>query len=68
LFEETPKKEAPELRAAPVEAEGELVEVRLEVIRLHGPLMGPEQPSFEEAGDAVNPRQRHMGRVAGAGH
>jgi hypothetical protein len=57
LFEETPKKEPSELRFAPVETEGELVKVGLKMIRLYGPLMGSEQPSLEEAGDAVNPRQ-----------
>jgi hypothetical protein len=47
LFEEAPKKEPPEFRAASVEAKGELIEVRLEVIGLYGPLVGPEQPAFE---------------------
>lgn len=68
LLKEAPKQEAPELRFAPVETQGELVEVRLKMVGLHGPLMGSEQPPFEEAGDTVNPRQGHMGRVAGADH
>jgi hypothetical protein len=55
LFKKAPKKEPPEFRAPPVEAKRELVEVRLEVIDLYGPLVGSEQPAFEEAGDAVNP-------------
>lgn len=67
LFEEAPKKEPPEFRAAPVEAKGELIKVRLEVIGLYGPLVGPEPPAFEEARDAVNPGQGHMGRIAGGG-
>jgi hypothetical protein len=68
LFEEAPKKESPEFRAASVEAKGELIEVRLEVIGLYGPLVGPEQPAFEEASDAVNPGQGHMGRIACGGY
>jgi hypothetical protein len=42
LLEKTPKEETPELGAAAVEAKGKLVEIRLEVVYLHGPLMGPE--------------------------
>jgi hypothetical protein len=68
LFKKAPKKEPPEFRAPPVEAKRELVEVRLEVIDLYGPLVGSEQPAFEEAGDAVNPGQGHMGWFAGAGY
>ena len=68
LLKEAPKQEATKLRFAPVETEGELVEVRLKMVGLHGPLMGSEQPPFEEAGDTVNSRQGHMGRVAGSGH
>jgi hypothetical protein len=68
LLEETPKEETPELRAAAVEAKGKLVEIRLEVVYLHGPLMGPEQPSFEQACDAMNAGQGYVGRVAGSGH
>lgn len=67
VFKEASKKETPELRLAPVETEGELVEVRLKVIRLYGALMGSEQPPLEEAGDAVNSRQGDMGWVARSG-
>jgi|COG998Drversion2_1049125.scaffolds.fasta_scaffold1675521_1 hypothetical protein len=42
LFEETPEKEASELRTPPVEAESEFVKVALEVISLHRSLMGAE--------------------------
>ena len=56
LFEEAPKQEPPKFRAASVEAKDELIKVGLKVIGLDGALVGPEQPAFEEAGDAVNPR------------
>jgi hypothetical protein len=68
LLEKTPKEETPELRAAAVEAKGKLVEIRLQVVCLHGPLMGPEQPSFEQACDAMNAGQGYVGRVAGCDH
>lgn len=65
VFKEAPEKKTSELRFAPVETEGELVEVCLKVIRFYGALMGPEQPPLEETGDAVNSRQGDMGWVAG---
>lgn len=68
LLKEAPKKESPEFRAAAVEAKGELVEIRLEVIGFHGPLVGSQQPAFKEAGDAMHPRQGHMGRFARTGY
>ena len=67
LFEQTSKQETPELRAAPVVAEGELVEVPLEVISFNGSLVGAEQPSFDEAGHAVDPREGHVGVDARTG-
>ena len=66
LFEEAPKQQPPELRATPVEAKDELVEVGLEVVGGNGSLVGAQQPPFEETGDAVNSGQRHMGRLPGA--
>lgn len=65
--EEAPKKKPPEFRAAPVAAKGELVEIRLAAIGLHGTRVGSERPALEEVGDAANPRQS-MGRFAGTGH
>lgn len=67
LFEKTTKQKPPKLRAAAIEAKGELVEIRLEMVRLDGPLMGPEQPSFEKTCDAVHTGQGYMGRIAGFG-
>jgi hypothetical protein len=39
LFEKTTKQNPPKLRAAAIEAKGKLVEIRLEMVRLDGPLM-----------------------------
>ena len=47
LLKESPEQEATELRLAPVEAEGELVEVCLKMVGFDGPLVGSEQPSLE---------------------
>ena len=51
---------SPEFRPAPIEAEGELVEVPLQMVRLHGTVMRPEQPPLEQAGDAVHPGKKRV--------
>ena len=53
---------------AAVEAKGELVEIRLKMVRLDGALMGPEEPSFEKTCDAMNTGQGYVGRIAGFGN
>ena len=53
---------------AAVKAKGKLVEIRLEMVRLDGALMGPEEPSFEKACDAMNTGQGYVGRIAGFGN
>jgi|GEM_PF-2731538 len=68
LFEKTPKEEASKLRPTPVEAEGKLVQIPLKVVRLHGSLMGSEQPTLQQARDAMNAWEGHMGQIAGTGH
>ncbi len=47
-------------RVPPVEAEAELVEVRLQVVGLHCALVGAEEPSLGERGDPVNTGQRDV--------
>jgi NADPH-dependent glutamate synthase beta subunit-like oxidoreductase len=42
-------------RAAPVETESELVEVVVQMLFADRPLIGPEQPTLEQRGDAVHP-------------
>jgi len=63
-----PEEESPELRPAPIEAEGELVEVPLQMVRLHGALVGSEQPPLEQAGDAMYPGKERVCRDARVGH
>ncbi len=48
-------KEPPAGMGAPaIEAEGEFVEVVVEMPMLHAALMGSHQPSFEQRGNVVN--------------
>jgi len=42
---------------SPVEPEGELVEVVVQMLVTDRALVGPHQPSFEQRDDSVDPRQ-----------
>ena len=61
LVQEPVEEQAAGARIASIEAEGELVEVVVELLGLHGALVGGEQPAFEQRGDAVDPRQQLRG-------
>ena len=50
-------------RVAAVEAEGELVEVRIEVLGANHALVGAKQPALEQARDAVNARHHDVRRI-----
>jgi len=65
LLEEPVEEQAAVIGAAAVEAEGELVQVVVELLRADGALVGAEQPAFEQRGDAVHARHRDVGGVAG---
>src|SRR6266545_2748080 len=65
LLEEPVEEQATVVGAAAVEAEGELVEVVVELLRPHRALMGAEQPALQERGDAVDTRHRHVRGIAG---
>src|SRR3989337_1095535 len=53
--------------AAAVEAERELVEVEVELVRPGGALVGAEQPTLEQRGDAMGAWHDHVRRVAAGG-
>jgi hypothetical protein len=46
-----------------VEAEGELVQVVVEVLAGDAALVGAQLPAFQQRGDAMHMRQRDVGRV-----
>jgi hypothetical protein len=63
-FEEAVKEHAAAPGAAPVEAEGEFVQVALQVRRVHRALVGAEQPPLCQRRDAMNPGQQLAGVLA----
>ena len=52
--DEAPEDQATVARVSTVEAKDELVEVGVQVLVAYRPLMGPEQPAFQERSHAVN--------------
>src|SRR5680860_1376623 len=56
------------LGAAAVEAEGELVEVGVEVLWLDGALVAAKQPALEQTCDAVGAGHRDVRGIAAVGH
>ena len=57
------KKSLPRFLTPPVEAERELIQVVVEVLVAHGPLVGAHQPPFEQRDCAVNARQQLRRRL-----
>jgi hypothetical protein len=60
LLEEPVEQQSAPARAPSVEAEGELVEVGVEVLGADLALVGTEQPALKQARDAVHARHQYM--------
>ena len=60
MLQEAVEEQAATPRAATVEAEGELVEVSIEVLVADATLVGAQQPTLEKARDAVHARHHDM--------
>src|SRR5712691_3512847 len=67
LLEKPVEEEAALARTAAVEAEGELVEVEVELVRPGGALVGAEQPALEQRRDPVDAGHRDVRRVTAGG-
>ena len=63
LFEESPENEPTRDGGWPIKAEGELLQVGLQVFGNDGSLVGAEDPSLEQAGDLMHAGHRNVGRV-----
>ncbi len=63
LLGEAVKEQPAGMGAPAIEAEGEFVEVVVEMPMLHAALMGSHQPSFEQRGNVVNAGHDHVGRI-----
>ncbi len=64
LFHEPAEKEPTATRGASVEPERELLQVRLQVGRNDGALVGTEDPPLKQAGDSVHAWHGDVGRIA----
>jgi hypothetical protein len=62
LFYQSIEQHPPRSRAAAIESEHELVEVVVDMPRVHCTVVGSEQPALQQRGDSANPRQGGMCR------
>lgn len=65
LLKKPVKEHAPGARSSAVQAEGEFIQVGLQVVGANRPLMGAHQPSFYESGDSVHSWEHFVRIVAG---
>ena len=56
------------LRGASIEAKGEFVQVRVEVLTTDGPLVCSQQPALQKGRDTMNPRKKSRGLLGAALH
>ena len=63
VFHQSVEEEPAGLGRATIEAEGELVEVGVQVLLADGPVMCAQPPAFEQGGDPVDPREGEMRRA-----
>jgi hypothetical protein len=61
------EQQTPSLRASAIEAEGEFVEIIVEMRVLDAALVGANQPSLEKGGDLVHPGHDFTGWLVGNG-
>ena len=65
LLEEPVEEEASRLGVAPVEPEGELIQIEVEVLVADAVVQGAFHPALQQGGHAVGAGQAHMGRLSG---
>jgi len=63
LFEKSPENEPTCVWGSPIETEGELLQIGLQVLGNDGSLVGAEDPSLEPAGDVMHAWHRNLRRV-----
>lgn len=68
MLQQTVEAEARVVRSPPVEPEGELRQVRVQMLAGHDPLMGAEPPSPHERRDTVDGRHDLTGGLGNSAH
>ena len=65
LLKQPVEEHSPGARSPAVKAEGEFIQVSLQVVGANRPLMGAHQPPFYESGDSVHSRENFVSIFAG---
>ena len=68
LLQEAVEQQPAPARAAAVEAEGELIQICVEVFRAGAALVGAKQPALEQARDPVHAGHHHMRGITLGAH
>ena len=63
MFHEPQKEQTAASGVAAIEAEGEFVEIGIQILCGDRALMGAEQPAFEQGGHAMYRRHGNVGRI-----
>ena len=67
MFHEPQKEQTAASGVAAIEAEGEFVEIGIQILCRDRALMGAEQPAFEQGGHAMYRRHGNVGRIPAGG-
>ena len=67
-MEESEEEQASTAGVAAVESKGEFVEIGVQMLRCNRPLVGAEQPAFEQRSNAMHPWHENVCRISGAGN
>ena len=68
MLQQTEKEQAATARVATIEAEGEFIDIGTQMRGCNRPLMGAEQPAFEQRSNPMYPRHGNVRRIATAGY
>jgi hypothetical protein len=67
MFQKPQEEQTSATGVAAIEAEGKFVEVGIQILCGNRPLVGAEQPAFEQRSHAMNRRHGNVGRISAAG-
>ena len=67
MLQEAEEEQSAPTGVATIEAEGELIEIGIQMLRGHRSLVGSEQPAFEEGSHLVHPGHRNVGWISAFG-
>ena len=68
MLEESEEEQASTAGVAAVESKSDFVEIGVQMLRCNRPLVGTEQPAFEQRSNTMLPWHGNVCRISGAGN